>query len=86
MMTDIKIIQWLFFRAGKSENSDNKTQPVMENKDNSIPQCKENWEESINPPSTVSDHVPQTTVMQQAPKPPTQTTFTNTGEEDSEPL
>lgn len=65
--------------AGKSENNDNKTQPVMENKDNSIPQCKENWEESLNPPSTVSDHVPQTTVTQQAPKPPTQTTCANTG-------
>ena len=58
----------------------------MENKDNSIPQCKENWEESLNPPSTVSDHVPETTVTQQAPKPPTKTTCANTGEEDSEPL
>lgn len=58
----------------------------MDNKDNSIPQCKENWEESLNPPSSVSDHAPQTTMMQQAPKPPTQTTFTNTGEDDPEPL
>ncbi|XP_068725103.1 CCR4-NOT transcription complex subunit 4-like isoform X1 [Montipora capricornis] len=64
--------------AGKSEDGDNTNKPVIANKDNSIPQCKEDWEDSRKPPATVPDHVPPTTVTQQ-PSKPTHSTNTNTG-------
>ena len=66
-------------RAGKNEYGDNTSQHVIENEDNLIPQCKEDWEDSWTPPVAVPDHIPPATVTQEQTTKPSQTAYTNTG-------
>jgi len=65
--------------AGKNEEDDNTTQPVIENDNNLIPQCKEDWEGSWAPPVAAPDHVPPATASKEQPTNPPQTSNTSAG-------
>ncbi|KAJ7312808.1 CCR4-NOT transcription complex subunit 4, partial [Desmophyllum pertusum] len=69
--------------AGKSEDDeDNTDQHLIENDDNSSPQCQEDWEDSwVPPPAAMPDHTPSDSVTQeqkQPTNPPQTSTYTNT--------
>lgn len=80
----INIFSWRYcvfvcLRAGKNEEDDNTTQPVIENDNNLIPQCKEDWEGSWAPPVAAPDHVPPATASKEQPTNPPQTSNTSAG-------
>lgn len=67
--------------AGKNEDGEADTnEPVTENDDSLIPQCKEDWEQPWTPPVTAPDYTPSATVAHEQPTNPPQTSnYKNTG-------